>query len=324
MTGTTAPSAAPSAVATPPPSPSAPARVADPELVKMPVHLLDEVPLGHLATLRSLRSVITAVGFTIHYWRPSAPGSAETYIEVIAEHRDSRVWVAKRINDQQVNRLSAAVGVLEDFLNSSIYPASGSLPGLAHTMAGVACSEWRKANSDRTGESWTEGGLLLGCLRLLDHPGICPDGEQQAAAVRTVLALLDPDLLTLVDRLACWQDSVQHQRSANENAARDAYYEAVLALWPALGEPGELAADQISRSIRPDRLLSLPRPEWPTAAPQAMLDMLANHEKWVFRHLGDAWGKAGLGEFTSVAALEAAKPAAATMPGVRVPASLYP
>lgn len=104
-------------------------------------------------------------------------------------------------------------------------------------------------------------------------------------------------------------------------------YEAVFALWPTLGTWTELAADEISRATKPDHLLSHPREDWPTAAPQILLDMLARQSKWMTQHLDYAWGRAELGPFTVKVALDAAAESIASRPiasrslaGVTVPA----
>lgn len=321
------------ATGSPPAAPAASptAAAVDPELLATPIRLLDDLPLGALHGQQTTAEVLGAAGFTIHYNMPTTPGTGfGSYIEVIAEHAASGVWVARRIeNRDTIRRTSEAVEVLEVFLATVTYPVAASLPGLAHALATVACGDLA---TERVGGDWVEGGLLLGCLRVLDAPSpAAPDTTSGSGAdarpapgdvARTLIALLDSDLLPRLDRLACWQDAVRDQRTLNEDAARDAYYEAVFALWPALGTWAEVAADQISRVTKPAHLLSHPRTGWPTAAPQILLDMLARHEKWITQHLDYAWGKAGLGPFTVTAALDAAAESIASRPivGVTVPA----
>lgn len=316
------------------PAVSPTAAAVDPDLLATPIRLLDDLPLGALHGQQTLTEVLGAAGFTIHYNMPTTPGTGfGTYAEVIAEHAASGVWVARCMQTRETLRhTSEAVKLLEAFLGTP--PAAGSLLSLTQTLAQVASV----IDDGRVGGDWVEGGLLLGCLRVLDAPSLAaPDTATGSGAdvrrpapgdvARTLIALLDSDLLPRLDRLACWQDAVRDQRTLNEDAARDAYYEAVFALWPALGTWAELAADEISRAVKPAHLLSHPRDDWPTAAPQILLDMLARYEKWTTQHLDYAWGKAGLGLFTVSAALDAAAESIASRPiasrslaGVTVPA----
>lgn len=279
------------------------------ELVEAPVRLLDDLPLGALCSLTSQRDVIEAAGFTVHHWRPHPPGTWSAYVEVVVEHRGAGIWVAQRINEREIQTRSDAVALLEELLDVSVYPAAQNLPALAHAIGHRTGTTWAQS-FDRFGEGWTAGGLLLGCVRLLDE-----HDAEQANAVRTLLALLDPDLPGLLDRLACWQDNAVADREETRIEVSEFYREAVVALWPPLAG---LVDSEIGASVEPDRLLSHPVGEWSTAAAQILVDAVAARSKYVERHLDYAWGVLGRGPYS----VEDALASVAHVPGVHIPATV--
>lgn len=244
-----------------------------------PWRLLDGLSVAdlHACTTGTPREAFERAGFTVHYWRPSAPAALFGTIEIILEHSATGLWFAasEELHDQRAP--SAVLSNFEKVLGASAIsaPASASLAALTQSVATRAASYLV-----RVGEAWTVGGLLLGCLRVVEE--VAPD---DLAATRMLIALADTDLLGQLDRLACWQHNVATDRAGIADAVQRAYTRATAALWPRLSR----VAETVALSVKPDRLLSYPREEWETAALQIILDAVAAHEKYAVSPLEAAW-----------------------------------
>lgn len=244
---------------------------------EQPLWLLDELNAWDLRTATSPQQAFERAGFAIHYWRPAAPASMVGSVEMVFEHTTSGLWFAAAVEMREQHLASDALANLERALSvPSPGPASMSLTALTQSVATAASQE----QGEKMGEAWSLGGLLLGCLRVVEQTT-----PADLDATRMLVALVDPALHGQLDRLACWQAHADTDRHAFGGLAEQAYVRAIASLWPRYAR----VADTAASDIKPDRLMSYPREDWPTAAPQIVLDAVANQQAYVIRPLQAAW-----------------------------------
>lgn len=247
-------------------------------LAAQPLGLLDDISVADLRAAETPREVFERAGFAVHYWRPAAPASMFGNVEIVVEHPVSGLWFAASVEMCEQRHPSDALANLERALSASTVsgPAPASLTALTQSVA-TAAAAWL---SPRFGEAWSTGGVLLGCLRVVEQ-----SKADDLDATRMLIALADPDLLGQLDRLACWQANVASDRHALSEAAERAYVRATASLWPRFS----VAAETVAKDIKPDRLLSYPREEWPLRAVEIVLDAVADQQTYVIRPLQASW-----------------------------------
>lgn len=246
-------------------------------LAANPKWLLDDLKVRDLRTVSSPRQAFERAGFTVHYWRPAAPASMFGNVEMLVEHADTGLWLAACVEMREQRESSDALANLENALAAATVarPASPSLAALTQSVATAA-----SRSLVRVGEVWAVGGLLLGCLRVVEQTS-----PHDLHATRMLVALTDPDLIGQLDRLAQWQQHADTDRVGLSEVAERAYVRATASLWPRLAR----VAETVAKDIKTDRLLSYPREEWDRRAVEIVLDAVANQQTYVLRPLQAAW-----------------------------------
>lgn len=296
--------------------------------------LLDHLTVRDLrlsATFDTPQQAFERAGLTVHYWRSAAPASVNDFTEVVFEHPASGLWFASRINmigTADHGRPDAVLAFLENAIERSLSRPNNTDPNVSSLTALIRCAAAQASRSDgsKTGEAWAAGAVLLGCLSVLD--ATAPASE--IAAMRTVLALTDPDLLGQVERLATWQSNVTNGVSAADDAAMDAYAQAMRTMWPAFGATSDIAA----HDLKTDLLLSYPREDWPVRAAEIALAALASARidphamSYVIRPFVDAWQRGLINKDSIVAGrpftVQALLDMAVVPDGVRTPEAAAP
>lgn len=229
-----------------------------------------------------VRAAFTVAGFTIHYWRPAAPASMHNGVEAVFEHPASGLWFTSRISlSDSTNTPASLLIILDSAIRSSWSSPTHGQPNVASLNALIQCVATGASGytGAKMGEQWEAGGLLLGCLRVLDT--LAPDDSE---AMRVLVGLTDSHLLAQIEQLAQWQENVSTDRSAAEADALATYIAAGTSMWPQF-----VGAKAAAHDLKPDRLLCYPRAEWPTRAIEIFLDAVVRGQGYVLRPLEASW-----------------------------------